>query len=219
MKKVVIGCLVVLAIVAIGGAIGTYLVYQKVRGTMAEFAQFQEVPDLERQVRNVSAFTPPESGELTSSQVERFVTVQEKVRANLGASFSRMEERYKALTSKDDASVVDLPEILAAYRDLAASYTSAKRAQVDALNEHGFSLDEYRWVKRQVYQALGLTYLDIDVGALVEAIASGDPSEATTEPARMAGSVGPSGPEVNQQLVKPYEEKLVDNVALASFGL
>lgn len=216
MKKIVVGCLVVLVLVGIGGAIGTYWLYRKVRGTVAEFAQFQQVPELERQVRNTTPFAPPASGELTASQVERLVKVQESVRANLGVGFGRMQERYKALAAKSEATVVDLPEILSAYRDLASSYMDAKRAHVEALNAQGFSLDEYRWVKQQVYQALGLTYLDIDVGKLMQAVSSG---AADVDPARMAGSAGPSGPDANKRLVEPYQETLVNNVALASFGL
>jgi hypothetical protein len=215
-KKVVLGCLVVVALVAIGGAIGTYWVYQKVKDTVAEFSQFQQLPDLERQVRNTSAFTPPGSGELTEGQVERYVKVQDSVRASLGENFGRMQERYKALMAKEQAAAVDLPQILSAYRDLASSYMAAKRAQVDALNAQGFSVDEYRWVRQQVYQAVGLPYLDIDVGKLVESISSGS---TAGEPARMVGAVGPSGPEANQRLVEPYQDTLVDNAAMASFGL
>jgi hypothetical protein len=215
-KKLVIGCLVIVVLAGIGGAVGTYWVYRKVRGTVAEFAQFQQVPELERQVQNTSAFAPPASGELTASQVERLVKVQASVRANLGASFARMEQRYKALTAKQEATALDLPEILSAYRDLASSYMDAKRAHVDALNAQGFSLEEYRWVKQQAYTALGLAYLDIDVGKIVQAISAG---ATDVDPARMAGSVGPGGPEANRGLVKPHEKTLMDNVALASFGL
>lgn len=216
MKKLAIGCLVVLLLAGVAGAVGTWWLYRKVTTTVGQFAELGSVPELERSLRNKAPFAPPASGELTSAQVEGLVRVQRAVRARLGRRFGEMEQKYKALLAKNEATAVDLPQLVAAYRDLAAAWMDAKRAQIEALNEVGFSLDEYRWVRRQVYAAVGLPIVDLDVSRLVENIQKGTAGEA---PAELAGSLGPGGPEANQRLVEPYRGELEDNAALASFGL
>lgn len=216
MKKLAIGCLVILVLAGLAGAVGTWWVYRKVTTTVGQFAELGSVPELERGVRNRTPFAPPESGELTPAQVERLVQVQRAVRARLGRRFAEMQKKYETLFAKRETSVVDVPELIAAYRDLAAAWMDAKRAQIDALNEAGFSLDEYRWVRRQAYAAVGLPILDLDMGRLIENIRKG---AAEASPAELVGSVGPSGPERNRQLVEPHRKELEDNAALASFGL
>jgi hypothetical protein len=216
-KKVAIGCLVLVVVLGVLGAVGSYFVYRKVKSTVAEFSELGRVPEIERGVRNTVSYTPPESGELTSQQVERYVRVQDAVRARLGASFDEMERQYKDLLEKKEAGPLDLPQLIAAYRDLAKTYISAKQAQVDALNTAGFSLQEYSWVRRQVYAALGLPIMDIDVARIVEDIRSGQtpPDPSVT----LGGSIGPSGPEKNRELVEPHKKTLEDNAPLAMFGL
>lgn len=216
MKKLLIGCLLTTVVLAIVGIAGSYWVYRKVASTVSQFAAFAEVPKIEQQVKNSTTFTPPASGELTADQVQRFVGVQAHVRQQLGQRFAEMQQRYKTLFDKPDATVADLPALMSAYRDLAGSWMDAKRAQIDALNAANFSLDEYRWVRSQAYTALGLPFMDVDVAKLVESITSG---KAPGDPARIGGSIGPGGPEQNQKIVEPFRKALEDNVALASFGL
>lgn len=216
MKKLLIGCLLTTVVLAIVGLAGSYWLYRKVSSTVSQFAEFAEVPKIEQQVRNTATFTPPASGELTAAQVERFVGVQAQVRQQLGQRFEEMQRRYKTLLDKPEATVVDLPALMSAYRDLAGTWMDAKRAQTEALNAANFSLEEYRWVRGQAYTALGLPFMDVDVARLVESITSG---QAPQEPARMGGSIGPGGPEQNQKIVEPFRKPLEDNVALASFGL
>ncbi len=216
MKKLLIGCLLTTVVLAIVGIAGSYWLYRKVSSTVSQFAEFAEVPKIEQQVRNTATFTPPASGELTAAQVERFVGVQAQVRQRLGQRFEEMQRRYKTLFDKPEATVVDLPALMSAYRDLAGTWMDAKRAQTEALNAANFSLEEYRWVRGQAYTALGLPFMDVDVARLVESITSG---KAPHEPARMGGSIGPGGPEQNQKIVEPFRKPLEDNVALASFGL
>lgn len=216
MKKLLIGCLLTTVVLAMVGIAGSYWLYRKVSSTVSQFAEFAEVPKIEQQVRNTATFTPPASGELTAAQVERFVGVQAQVRQQLGQRFEEMQRRYKTLLDKPEATVVDLPALMSAYRDLAGTWMDAKRAQTEALNAANFSLEEYRWVRGQAYTALGLPFMDVDVARLVESITSG---QAPQEPARMGGSIGPGGPEQNQKIVEPFRKPLEDNVALASFGL
>jgi hypothetical protein len=205
--------MVVLAVIA---GIASFMAYRMISSTVSEFAELGRVPDLERSVRNQSAFAPPAAGELSPSQVARFVTVQKAVRARLGARFAEFEIRYRDLLKKEDATALDLPQLVRAYRDIATAYVDGKRAQVDALNEAGLSLQEYRWIGRQAYIALGMPMMHIDVGEIIDAIRNGrtpDDPEPGTIP------LGPSGPAVNQRLVAPHRQPLEDNAPLRLFDL
>src|SRR5688572_24819512 len=97
MKKAVIGCLVVVVVLAVGAAAASYLVYRKVSTTMAGFAELATVPDLDRSLRNQARYVPPASGELSQSQVRRFLGVQQAVRARLGTRAKEFERRYETL--------------------------------------------------------------------------------------------------------------------------
>jgi hypothetical protein len=220
MKKLAIGCGVVAVVLLIGAAIATYFVVTKVQSTVAEFASLGEVPAIERGVRNQSAYTPPAAGELTGAQVERYVKVQEQVRGMLGTRFEEFNRKYAELSKrmdKDQGTPLDAPAVIGAYRDLARTYVDAKKAQVEALNAAGFSMAEYKWVRRQVYTAVGMPIMDFDVSRVIEDIKEGrPPSDA---PGRVEGSVGPGGPEANQALVAPHKKSLQDNAALTFFGL
>jgi hypothetical protein len=105
--------------------------------------------------------------------------------------------------------------LISAYRDLATGYVEAKRVQVDALNEAGLSLDEYRWVRRQAYTALGMPMMDMDVAQLVQQVQSGGtPARpVTTTP------LGLSGTPATLKLVEPHRKVLEANAGLAFFGL
>jgi len=215
-KKPIIGCAIIALLLAVVGIGATYWLYRKVSTTVSQFAELASVPEIERQVRNTAAFSAPASGELTESQVTRFVAVQTRVRERLGARFAEVQSKYKTLIERKQATALDLPQTVSAYRDLAASWMDARRAQVEALNAADFSLEEYSRVRNQVYAAIGLPIMSVDVGKLVENVTSGSTGE---EPATMGGAVGPSGPEQNRKMVEPFSEQLHENAALASFGL
>lgn len=215
MKKAVIGCLVVMVVLAVGAAAASYMVYRKVGSTMAGFAELATVPDLDRSVRNQASYVPPASGELSQSQVRRFLGVQQAVRARLGHRAKEFERRYQTLLEKDSATVADLPELVSAYRDLATGYVDGKRAQVAALNDGGFSLAEYRWVRTQMYAAVGMPMMDLDVARLVDDVRSG----RTPAQPKAALQLGPSGPPATLRLVEPHRKVLEENAGLAFFGL
>ena len=157
MKKLAIGCGVVLVIGMIAGAGVGYYVYRKAQALYTEVAQLGQLPEIERGVKARGEYAPPSSGELTKTQIERLVRVQSSVRQRLGQDFAAMEKKYKTLADKDNANITDVPALMAAYRDLASAWIAAKRSQVDALNEAGLSLHEYRWIREQAYRALGVT--------------------------------------------------------------
>ena len=217
MKKIAIGCGVIALLLLIGAAVATYFIVNKVQSTVAEFSALGEIPDIERGVRNKAVFSPPPSAELTEAQMTRFVQVQQQVRSLIGSRFAEFETEYKELSermNKNQGTVLDAPAVIGAYKDLAQTFVAAKRAQVEALNDAGLSLDEYRWIRTQAYAALGIPVAEFDVSQVIDDLREG------RQPQRPDGVVaGPSGPEANRALVEPHRKTLEDNAALPFFGL
>lgn len=215
MKKLAIGCVVLLALgmVGVGGA--SYVAYRKVSSAFAGFAELGSVPELERSIRNQRPFAAPANGEPSRAQIEHLVEVQEAVRKRLGDRAGEMERRYERLLAKDRATAVDAPEIISAYRDLAAAYMDAKRAQVDALNRAGVSMEEYRWTRSQVYATLGMPLMDLDIARIIEDVKAG--REVAAPAFRMTAPA--AGSPAVQPLVEPHRKALEANVGLAFFGL
>ena len=216
MKKLAIGCGFVLVLVGIVVAGASYYVYRQASATFAQLRELGQVPQIESSVRNRSTFTPPASEVLTAGQVERLLKVQGLVRQRLGQRFTELQTKYKTFIDKKDTTALDLPALVAAYRDVAAAWMEAKRSQADALNSVDMSLDEYRWIRNQAYRALGAPYVDFDVAKLIEGIKN---NRTTIEPGRILGSIGPTGPDANRKLIEPFKHQLEENLPLASFGL
>jgi hypothetical protein len=219
MKKLAIGCGIIVLLIGVAVVGAGYYAYRKVGATVAQFSELAKIPEIERQVRNTSTFAPPQSGEITASQLDRFLQVQTRVHDRLGANVAAFERTYKTLTDKKDATVTDVPALLSAYKDLAAMWLDAKRTQVQALNDGGLSLDEYRWIRGRAYQAIGAPFVDVDFARLAEqakqGISSGMPA------ASLDGGFGFTGeaPAANVKLVEKFKKQLQDNIALATFGL
>ena len=104
---------------------------------------------------------------------------------------------------------------MAAYRDLAASWLDAKRAQVDALNDAGFSLEEYRWVRSEVYRALDIPFVEVDFSRIAAQARNGGVPEGV----RVGGAFSGPGADANKKLVERYRKLLEDNMPMAAFGL
>ena len=215
MKRIVVGCLIAVGLLGVAGAAGSYVIYRKVRSGVSRFAQLAAVRDLEGSVRNQADFRSPASGELTPAQLERFLEVQQAVRQRLGKSVEELERKYRSLLEKKEATAADLPELVRAYGDLATGFVDGKRAQVTALNQTGFSLAEYRWVREQAYAAIGIQLIGLDLAQLIDDLTNGR-TPAAPEP--RFEPVLPA-PGRNQKLVAPYRKALEDNVGLAFFGL
>ena len=141
--------------------------------------------------------------------------MQSAVRARLGERAGEFQRRYEAFLAKDSATVVDVPQLVSAYRDLATGYVAAKRTQVDALNDAGFSLGEYRWVRTHAYAALGMPMMDFDVARMVDDVQHG----RTPAPPASMMQLGPSGPPATLKRVEAHRKVLEENAMLAFFGL
>ncbi|HWB29797.1 MAG TPA: hypothetical protein VG736_04780 [Vicinamibacterales bacterium] len=220
MKKLAIGCGIVVLLAAIAGAVGIFYFAHKVGSTVRQFAALGSIPEIERQVQDTRPYDPPASGELTDAQLAKLLAVQGSIKQQLGTRFQELDGKYRALSKSlehRDANVTDAPALLGAYADLAATYLDAKRWQVEALNAQHLSLAEYRWIRKQAYSALGLPVMDFDLARIVEDVKAGRTSSLNEMQVNMV--VGPTGPDANQTLVQPQHKTLEDNVALAFLGL
>ena len=212
MKKFAIGCLIVVVLLAVCGGIAGYWLYSKARSYVG---QFQALAESDKNVTNVAAFTAPANGELTEDMVRRFVAVQERMHTRLGARVEDMKAKQDAFLKRQQAEhrQASASEAVAVVADLMKLILEGKTAQVEALNQQHFSLEEYAWVKGQVYTAAGMDIVEISIPNLPELAKQGG---GVTKP---LGELGAAVPARNKELVAPLVPKLKDWAPLAFFGL
>lgn len=221
MKKLVIGCGLALVLLGVAAAVaGYYFVVRPARAFMASITELSAVADLDTALTNTSAFSAPADATLTPAQVQRFIAVQDAVKARLGSRFAELKARYDQLDDarSDGQRAVRVTEAVGAYRDLFGLIGEARRAQVDALNAHHFSRDEYGWVRLRVFEAAGLSVTGIDLGELIDKVKQGDlqlPSGQTVT----LDTPGRGVPERNTALVAPHAAALKEWMPYAMFGL
>jgi hypothetical protein len=222
MKKFAIGCVVVLAVALVFGGIGFYFAYDRLLRPGIEMAgsvkELAKLGDLEKQVRNTDAFAVPQGDELTEAMVRRFVEVQQHVQTALGPRMAELKTKYDQLdrTLSGEKRDLSLREMASGLKDLSAIVIQAKTAQVEALNRAAFSVKEYEWVRQQVYAAVGVAAVGLDMKKVAEEVQAGNVDAFSQKPER--GSVG-DVPERNKALVAPYEKQLKEWAPLAFFGL
>src|SRR5687768_12426768 len=82
-KKILVGCLIVLVVAAIGLGVAGFYAYRWARPMIESTASYldraRELSRLADRITNKSPYVAPEKGELTAVQVERFVAVQTRV--------------------------------------------------------------------------------------------------------------------------------------------
>jgi hypothetical protein len=216
MKKLAFGCLGVAMILAAVGAFWAYrYVVEPAREYLLAFNELGAIASLNAQVANKTSFVPPASGELTPDMIERFTRIQQAMIDQLGTRAAAIERRYRELerNARADSGAIDLRTLMDAYRDIAGALADAKRAQVEALNKAGLSLDEYRWMRDRVYEAAGLVVASVDVDAVRTAV--DDRLEKVNLNLLPDNADAPAR---NRELVQPYLEQLRSWVPLAWFG-
>ena len=213
MKKFALGCLGVLVLLAIAGGVAGYYAYNKAKSYVSSFAQLAEVPKIEAQVKNKAAFTAPENGVLTEASVTRFVAVQKTLKDRLGARVKSLDAKYETL-NRSNGGNTSFSDGLSALKDLGSLILDAKKLQVEALDQQGFTLAEYDWTRKTVYQAAGIP-LGADFEQIIRQAQAGTAPTQGSKTEAVVGDV----PEVNKTLVAPYAESLKENVGLAFFGL
>lgn len=219
MNKTLVGCLAVVLLLGIGGAVGAYyFVWRPAKAYVSEFAKLKEIPQLNQQVRKKASFSPPADQVITKDAVERFVGAQTFIVTKLGQRADELHAKYRLLAA--DGQTPRKPtfsELASAYRDMAGLIVEAKRAQVEALNQYQFSLAEYEWTRQRIYEAAGIP-ISADFEPALRAIAEGgSPDGGKSEPKPAPADV--KVPEGNRALVEPYKKELVDRAVFAAFGL
>lgn len=221
MKKILSGCLVVVVVAMIGLGVAAFYAYRYAKPMIDSasdyLAKAKQVSSLADRVANKAPYVPPDNGELTQSQVERFVAVQGRVRDELGDRWTEIETKAAELRQRTAGKQeLSFAEIGSVFKDLANIYVEARRVQVNALNIHKFSDGEYTWVRRRVYQAAGVELASaIDMSA-IEDLAR-DSTQRTTS--KLPDIPMPQVPEANIKLVKPHSAKVKEWIPMAVLGL
>jgi len=156
MKKLLVGCLIVVVIAIIGVGAAGYFAYRAVKPVIDNASNYmekaREVTRLGENITVKTPFDPPASGELTQQQVERFIAVQTRVRSELSDKWTQIEQKSKELREKTDRNRQDwtFAEFTSVFSDIANIWVDARKSQVNALNTQKFSEGEYEWVRRRV---------------------------------------------------------------------
>jgi hypothetical protein len=212
MKKLIIGCLGVLVVAAIAVGVGGYYLFNKAKSYVGQFTQLAE---LDKSVTNTSPYTPPNNSELTGDQMTRFAAVQDYMTTKLGPTFEQLKNKEDEFVKRQNAEHRDATpsEAISVITDTMKFILQAKQAQVEAINQQHFSLDEYDWVRGQVYSAAGMEVAGLSLAGLPDAIkGNGDVTQ-------QIGGSGMDVPAHNKELVQPYIPKLKDWAVFAFFGM
>ena len=220
MGKLAIGCVGLLAVGVAGAAGASYYAYHKVTSVVAPVVELASLGDLERPVRE--PYAPPASGEPSRAQVQRVLEVQQAVRARLGSRADELDHRYRRYFEPVNGATAPIGSAVDSARlglqmslELVNLFMDGKRAQVDALDRAGMSLEEYRWTRGQVYGALGVPFMEIDIPGIVAEVKEG----RTPGTGALDLNQARSGSPAVRKLVEPHRKVLEDNVGLAFFGL
>jgi hypothetical protein len=171
---------------------------------------------LEQSIRSPSPFQPPASGALTPEQWSRYCDVESAVEAVMGKTMGVMAKQRETLgaDAAKRTGAVPLMTAVAAFREIGPVYLKAKQAQVEAINRAGFSREEYRWVRRQVFIAAGLSLSELDLeGMRTAAQDRRDSVDVRTI------SPAPAAATENEALVASRWAQLESWLALAFFDL
>lgn len=199
-----------------GGAIALYaLVYQPFIGPMLQQGrQLEQLQTMNTRIERQEPFTPPADSQLTGAQVERFLAVQravyDSVHARLDSAAATIRELERRARSGEEPG---FQEVLGWFSSFSGALATAKRVQVRALNAQDFSLGEYRWVRTQVFQAMGKQAPPLGVERAVGRSQAGLRVDRVMPPFEGRAS------EPNRGLIEPHRATLDSLALIARFGL
>lgn len=174
---------------------------------------FRQIIALDNDVLRQTAYAPPADGQLSLEQVQRLVQVQRSVKQQLGERYRCVEARLNQLANQQVGQpTLDYRTALDLFREGNSLLLEAKRLQVQALNRHNFSLEEYAWVRAQVYAALGYGVPELNPQEILRQIGAGDFNPRVE-------LFKPEAPAANVRLVEPFRAELVSYYPFTWFGL
>lgn len=167
MKRVLIGCGVVVLLLAIaagwafwqfvwkpGSAVmgeGLKSVTETVKNVRGVGETMTRLRELEQDIRNQAAYVPPADGRIDPDQLARWLTVENVAREAIAADLKRLEDEARAKVTAPEGSAEAKAQqtrvALATLGRLGEVAIRGKQAQVAALNAADMSLAEYRWVR------------------------------------------------------------------------
>jgi hypothetical protein len=162
-RKTLFGCLGSVLVVMIVAAVAFYFFFLRPLGEILDDIEVMaELADRNAEILNQDPHTPPEDGAITEAQMEQFARVQTAMQDHLGPTYDELAQRAtqveRLIRSMDDGEETEglgFRETLKVVQGLGEILPLAKEAQVRALNQEGLSLAEYRWVRENVYFAMG----------------------------------------------------------------
>jgi len=218
-KKILLGCLGFGVLVLV---VGGYFVYTLlIKPVSASMNVLNDIHEANERVADRSAYQPPPTGEMTEDQVERFVAVQSSIRQGLEERFTEFQEKYEEVGKQWEERDPSVREIMNVWGDVLKLYADAKRIQVDALNARGFSLEEYRFVQRSFYNALGYGIFSYNLDMIAKAASEGDIDfgfdfdEFEDKREQYHEEI----PQKNRELVEPYADSADVWITFAWWGL
>lgn len=205
MPKMLAGCLIVIAlVVVVGGTAGYFFVFKPAYQFAAAVGSFTtQFAELNDQIEREQRYRPPLEGMLSSDQLQRYLDAQRDIRTGMQDQLTQLTQRFEQAKEDINRQHTDtnILELAKAYRDLDDLILAAKQQQVDALNAHGFSLEEYLYVRNTTFRALGEE---------IAVVAFGQQGEVP---------LVPQLPEDVVEMVQPHREALMKSYVLAWFGL
>lgn len=216
-KKIAIGCLVIGLVVLIGGGLLTYnFVYKPVMGSVSSL---QEIHEKNEQIDNQSPYQAPADNELTENQVERFVAVQKQIQQGIEDRLAEFEQKYEELDTELQNREPTITEIMNAWGDIVDLYSDAKQIQVEALNEHDFSLSEYRFVQQSFYSALGMELFSYNIDQIAASASEGNFNMNLEEFEKQQAEMEQQVPQINRELVSQYADSAENWLVFSWWGL
>lgn len=206
MGKFLVGCVVVIFVLAVAaGGVGYFFFVKPAVDFGQDAVRFtQEFQKLDEQVEHRQPYQPPEDRRVTEQQFERFLAAQSEMRTRMEGRLTELRDKYQEMEEQIEAEGRDLRirELMEGYQGLAELLLDARRSQVDAMNRHAFSPQEYAWVRGQVYQAIGES-VAVGMGQMTQEQQAARPDRAHPDTVAM---------------VEPYREELMQGHVLAWWG-
>ncbi|MFT6395281.1 MAG: hypothetical protein ACJAYU_000023 [Bradymonadia bacterium] len=240
MRKLFFGCSIFVFLFAVVVCVAGYLlVWKPIEAVASDWGSgvenIREVRSLDEGLDNQTAFAAPEDGLLSETQVSRYVSVQRAI-VSARSEQATLRERLALL---QDRGELTRDELISTFVEFSEAMRAAKVEQVAALNAQAFSAEEYHWVRRVFFAALGRNLVPMELPDLPEFGAIGDlvtnfefDRESLSNWRNFEGfdalrslggeaeeTDGKAVPDTNRQLVAPYRDEAQSWIPHATLGL
>jgi hypothetical protein len=208
-----LGCgVTALVFLVIAGAAAWWFVGRPIVDAFQALQRIERLGSLEERVADRRPYAAPADGLLQAEQVERFIAVQRHMERELAWRVERLGRLMEDFDRRrpDGLELVMLAET---YGEMLRLLVEVLEVQVSALDDQGFSAQEYAWVRWEVLRAAGYGGVGYDVDGFVRPLMGDEAGPVAPRPAPAPV------PEANRALVERYREALEQTAELALLGL